>query len=194
MKLLLKVNQSTIKKLLLISLIATGILANVDAQSSYITREGTISFFSSAPLEDIKAGNSRVQAVLDNSTGEVAIRMRIEDFQFKKSLMQKHFNENYMESHIYPEARLTGKVEGFEEIKDGGTKADVTVKGSLTIHGVTRDVEITGTVFRQGPHLICNALFDVGLEDYNIRIPRLLLRNIAETVEVTVNLRLAPVN
>lgn len=84
--------------------------------------------------------------------------MRIEDFQFEKSLMQKHFNENYMESHIYPEARLTG------------------------------------TISRQGPHFICNAIFDVRLEDYDIRIPRLLLRNIAETVEVTVNLRLVPVN
>ncbi len=181
-------------RLLLISLIVTGILANVNAQSSYITREGTISFFSSAPLEDIKADNSRVQAVLDNSTGEVAVRLRIEDFQFEKSLMQKHFNENYMESHIYPEARLTGSVENFEEIRDGSSKAEVTVKGSLTIHGVTRDVEIAGSVSRQGPHLICNAVFDVRLEDYDIRIPRLLIRNIAETIEVTVNLRLAPVN
>jgi hypothetical protein len=182
------------KGLLLISLIVTGILSNLNAQSSYMTREGTISFFSSAPLEDIKAINSRVQAVLDNSTGEIAVRMRIEDFEFEKSLMQRHFNENYMESHIYPEARLAGSVEGFEEIRDGSANADVTVKGSLTIHGVTREVEIPGTISRQGPHLICNAVFDIRLEDYDVRIPRLLTRNIAESVEVTVNLRLDPVN
>lgn len=183
------------KELLLISLIFTGILTNLNAKStSYITREGTISFFSSAPLEDIKADNSRVQAVLDNSTGEVAVLLRIEDFQFEKSLMQKHFNENYMESHIYPEARLTGTVQGLDEIKDGGIKTDVTVKGSLTIHGVTRDIEIAGSVSRKGPHLICNAVFDLKLEDYDIRIPKLLFRNISETVEVTVNLNLAPVN
>ncbi len=182
------------KAFLLISLTIAVIIANADARTSYITRVGTISFFSSAPLEDIKADNSRVQAVLDNSTGEIAVRMRIEDFQFKKSLMQKHFNENYMESHIYPEARLAGSVEGFEEIRDGSANADVTVKGSLTIHGVTREVEIPGTISRQGPHLICNAVFDIRLEDYDVRIPRLLTRNIAESLEVTVNLRLAPVN
>lgn len=178
----------------LIMLIALVIPATADAQSSYITREGNVSFFSTAPLEDIKADNSRVQAVLDNTTGEIAVRMRIEDFQFAKSLMQKHFNENYMESATYPEARLIGSVEGFDKIREGGANADVRVKGSLTIRGVTREVDIPGTITRQGPHLICNAVFDVKLEDHNVRIPRLLVRNIAEVVEVTVNLRLAPID
>ena len=70
---------------------------------TYIAREGMASFYSSAPLEDIEAVNNRVQVVLDGATGEINIRMRIEDFQFSRALMQRHFNEKFMESHLYPQ-------------------------------------------------------------------------------------------
>ena len=164
------------------------------SQRSYITREGSVSFFSSAPLEDIRAENKRVQAVLDNSTGEINVRMRIEDFQFPRALMQKHFNEKYMESHIYPEARFSGFIEDFDTISDDQIPDQVTVRGALTIHGVTREVRINGRLEKIGPHYVCNAVFPVRVEDHDIRIPRIFTRNIAEVVEVTVNLRLAPVN
>ncbi len=163
-------------------------------QESYITREGTASFYSSAPLEDIEAENNRVQAVLNNSTGEINVRMRIEEFRFPRALMQKHFNEKYMESHIYPEAGFSGFIEDFDTFSDDEIPGEVTVRGSLTIHGVTREVRITGRLERVGPHYVCNAVFPVRVEDYDIRIPRIFTRNIAEVVEVTVNFRLAPVN
>ncbi len=164
------------------------------SQESYITRAGTASFHSSAPLEDIEAENYRVQAVLNNSTGEINVRMRIEDFQFPRALMQKHFNEKYMESHIYPEAGFSGFIEGFDTFSDDEIPGEVTVKGSLTIHGVTREVGIAGSIERDGPHYVCTAVFQVRVEDYDIRIPRMFIRNIAEVVDVTVNLKLAPVN
>ncbi len=164
------------------------------AQITHFTREGKISFFSSAPIEDIEAVNSRVQALLDNSSGEIAVRMRIEDFQFRKSLMQKHFNENYMESHNYPEARFDGYIEGFDEFAEDGYPDEVTVRGNMTIRGVTNEVAVAGSFRRSGPHYVCRAVFPVSLEDYDIRIPRMLVRNIAEVVEVTVDIRLAPVN
>ncbi len=164
------------------------------SQSSYITREGAVSFFSSAPLEDIEAENNRVQAILDNSTGEINVRMRISDFRFSRALMEKHFNEKFMESHIYPEAGFSGFIEDFNTFPEDEIPGEVTVRGALTIHGVTREVRITGRLEKIGPHYVCNAVFPVRVEDYDIRIPRIFTRNIAEVVEVTVNFRLAPVN
>ncbi len=163
------------------------------SQTSYITREGTISFYSFAPLEDITAVNNRVQAMLNSETGEIIVRLRIEDFRFRIALMQKHFNERFMESHIYPESRFTGIIEDLDKFWSEELPEEVTVKGSLTIHGVTREVEITGSLQRSGPYLICNATFPVRVADYDITIPRILIRNIAEIVEVTVNMRLEPV-
>ncbi len=163
-------------------------------QTSYITREGTISFYSSAPLEDITAVNNKVQSMLNLDTGEIIVRLRIEDFRFRIALMQKHFNERFMESHIYPESRFTGIIDGIVTFPHEYFPDEVTVKGSLTIHGVTREVETTGRIQRSGPNLICNATFSVRVADYDIKIPRILIRNIAEVVEVTVDMTMEPVN
>ena len=75
------------------------------AKERYITREGVISFFSSTPLEDIKAINKQVSCVLDKDTGEFAFQLPIKGFTFKNALMQEHFNESYLESDIYPDSR-----------------------------------------------------------------------------------------
>ena len=74
------------------------------SKERYITREGLISFFSSTPLEDIKAINKQVSCVLDKGTGEFAFQLPIKGFTFKNALMQEHFNENYLESDKYPKS------------------------------------------------------------------------------------------
>ncbi len=62
------------------------------SQSKYQSNEGFISFFSSAPMEDIYAENKSVLSLIDLSTNEIAFVVNIADFSFKKSLMQTHFN------------------------------------------------------------------------------------------------------
>ncbi len=64
----------------------------------YISEKSTITFYSSAPLEDIKASNSESRSVFDSDKGEIAFSIPISKFEFKKSLMQEHFNEKYLES------------------------------------------------------------------------------------------------
>ena len=65
-----------------------------------ITRDGNIQFFSSTPIEDIKAINGQVSCVLNKSTGEFAFQVPIKGFVFKNALMQEHFNENYLSSIV----------------------------------------------------------------------------------------------
>ncbi len=179
---------------MLIIIASLWILISPGFNQTFITREGMASFYSSAPLEDIEAVNHRVQVVLDGATGEINIRMRIEDFQFERALMQRHFNEKFMESHLYPEARFSGDIEDFDKFVNEGVYEGVTATGSLTIHGVTREVEITGTLERDGDGYKVNAFFPVSVADYDIRIPRIFIRNIAEVVEVTADFRLVPLN
>ena len=82
---------------------------NCSAQK-YIGDNGTISFFSEAPMEDISAINKKVSAVFDASTNDLVFQLRVSDFIFPKALMQEHFNENYLESDIYPKSTFLGKV------------------------------------------------------------------------------------
>ena len=53
--------------------------------------------------------------------------------------MEEHFNENYMESNTFPKANFKGTITDLGKVnfsKDG--TYPVTVKGDLTIHGVTK--------------------------------------------------------
>jgi polyisoprenoid-binding protein YceI len=167
---------------------ATVFFAQAATAQKYMTRTGKITFFSSTPLENIEAFNNEVAAIADASTGEVVFQAPIKSFKFEKALMQEHFNENYMESDKYPKADFKGRITNMNAVnyaKDG--TYNVTASGKLTIHGVTRDIAVPGTVTVKGNEATINAKFKVRTADYNIRIPALVEGKIAKEIAVTVN-------
>lgn len=150
-----------------------------------------ISFFSSSPLEDITAVNKGAVVVLNTVSGEIQLRISIQNFKFKNSLMEEHFNENYMESQKFPNSIFKGKInEKVDYTKDGENK--VTVTGKMEIHGVVKDVTIDGTITVKGTELALSSKFKVKVADYNIKVPSLYVKNIAEVVDVTLNSTLEP--
>jgi polyisoprenoid-binding protein YceI len=149
----------------------------------YTTDKSLVSFYSHATIEDITAINKKVSGLYNLETGDIVFSIPISEFQFAKSLMQEHFNEKYMESDKFPKATFQGKISGFDVNNKDAQQAKAI--GKLTIHGVTRDVEIPGTVERQDNKLLMTTKFIVKLVDYKIAIPQLLWQNIAEQVEVT---------
>ena len=151
---------------------------------NYSVAKSQITFFSHATLEDIKADNTKASSVFDASTGNIAFIIPVNEFQFKKSLMQEHFNEKYMETEKYPKSTFQGNISGYDP---SAATQNVKAQGKLTIHGVTRDVEIPGTIEKQGDNLVMKSVFIVRLEDYKVQIPKLMWQNIAEQVEVTIN-------
>jgi polyisoprenoid-binding protein YceI len=156
----------------------------------YSVEKGSASFFSHATIEDIAAKNEKVAGLFNASTGDVAFSISINEFQFAKSLMKEHFNEKYMESDKYPKATFQGKVSGFD--LNSNQVQQAVAMGKMTIHGQTKDVEVPGTIEKQGDRLIFKAKFIAKLEDYKIAIPQLMWQNIAEQVEVTIDFVFKP--
>ncbi len=180
------------KKLAMITALVLLIL-QLPAQK-YVTKSGNISFYSSAPLEDIEAHNRQVNAALDTGTGDLVFKVLIRSFQFEKALMQEHFNENYLESHKFPTATFKGKITNLDDMaldQDGTYEAKV--EGDLTIHGVTRPVSETGTFTVREGMINGKAEFDVLVEDYDIKIPKTVINNIAESIRISVDVELEPV-
>jgi polyisoprenoid-binding protein YceI len=105
--------------------------------------------------------------------------------------MQEHFNENYLESDKYPRGEFKGQITNNSEIdytKDGTYMSKV--KGKLTIHGQTNDVETDGKVIKEGNKITVTAEFNVRLPDYKIKNEK--LQNISNTIKVMVNCPLDP--
>jgi hypothetical protein len=175
-------------KILTLQILMLFVPLYITAQKYKLTNS-EVSFFSEAPLENIEAHNKQTTSLFDVATGEIAFVVPIKGFQFKKSLMQEHFNENYMESDKYPNGTFKGKVSGYDPEKSG--KQTAVAEGDLTIHGVTRKVRIEGTLQLQSGKATLNATFPVKLVDHDIEIPQVVFYNIAEVVEVTVQLEYA---
>lgn len=175
--------------------IATVLLAftcTVNAQIYKVKPEGsTVTFFSKSPLEDITATNKKSTFVINTNTNDIQVGITMVYFKFPKALMEEHFNENYLESQKYPTAIFKGKiVETIDYTKDGEYKA--TAKGTLNIHGVTKEVEIPGSLTKKGNEIILDAAFKIKIADYNIKVPSLYVQNIAEVVDVTIKASLVP--
>ena len=154
----------------------------------YIGKKGKISFFSKAPIEDISAVNNNVSAVYDSNTGEIIFQLKITDFIFPKKLMQEHFNENYLESDVYPNSVFQGKVVNLaENIKK---IYDTRVEGNLTIHGVTNQISVIGELIKKEDVVDISANLMIRLEDYNIEIPSIMMYKIAEEIAIKINITL----
>lgn len=174
------------KDLIMMLALMLAVTTSASAQK-YFTKSGNIKFFSEAPLENIEATSDQVMTIVNAETGDLVFKMQIKTFQFDKALMQEHFNEKYMESEKYPDAQFKGQITNMDKIdlSADGTSG-VMVKGDLTIHGVTKSIELDGKLTVKDGKLSCEAVFPVNLADYNVKIPGAVKDNIAETVEVTV--------
>ncbi|RYD80885.1 MAG: YceI family protein [Sphingobacteriales bacterium] len=167
---------------------------NASAQK-YFTKDGDVSFFSATPMENIEAHNKKATSVLDAATGNVEFAVLIKAFEFEKSLMQEHFNENYMESSKFPKAVFKGQIVNNADVnykKDGVYK--IKTKGQLTMHGVTKDIETNGTMEVKGGKITGISTFMVSPQDYNIEIPKLVREKIAKEIKVEVKSAFQPMN
>ncbi len=151
-------------------------------QTIFFSKKGTIHFFSETALKDIEATSKKTTAFFNTETNEVQFRVPIKSFNFENSLMQDHFNTQYMESDKYPVAEFKGKL---NEIR---TK----VSGDLTIHGITKPYETTITLVKEGNGYSGTTVFNVLLEDHEIKIPKVMFQKIAEEIRIDVQIDFLP--
>jgi polyisoprenoid-binding protein YceI len=162
-----------------------------NAAPLYVFDSGKITFFSETPVENIKAETKTYAAAVNPDTREFAFIVYMTSFQFKKKQMQEHFNENYMESEKYPKATFSGNiVENIDLLKDG--KHTINAKGKLTIHGVEKERTLPVSIEIKGGKLTLSSKFQVKLVDHNIEVPSVVVANIAEIIDVSVDGVLKP--
>lgn len=177
-------NNSRMKYIAFILLAGFGM--NQAGGESYVSKNARISLYSKAPLEDIEAVSGKGVSVLNTTTGAVAFTVPIKSFQFDKSLMQEHFNENYMESDKFPNASFKGKIQEKFDVSKEGTYP-VRAIGVLEVHGVKQSRTISGTIIVNKNTVRLTSEFTVQCKDHKIEIPRLVFQKIAESIQVKVS-------
>ena len=165
-----------------------------NAQTVYSTKTGKAWFDAGTGFEDITATNKSVISAFDGTSGKIQFKISIKAFEFATALMGDHFNENYMESDKYPDAKFNGLVTNLDKInlsKDGTYPA--VVKGKLTIHGVENEVEAKGNFTVSGQTIEANSEFVINMADYKIAIPSVVKDKLSKTAKIKINCNYSPV-
>lgn len=158
----------------------------------YICKNGQINFISDAPLEMIKAASVSLSGAVNLNDRTFSFLVPTKTFEgFNSNLQRTHFNEDYMESDIYPNITFKGKI--IEEIDlyvPGNYQ--IRAKGKMTIHGIENDRIVKCNLVVNENNITVNANFTVFLEDHNITIPSIVNQKIAEEIKLDVSFKLFP--
>ena len=167
------------KKPLLTALL---ISSNFLSAQQYLTREARLDFDAGSPLEDIEAFTESGSAVYDANTDKIGVQVLMTSFQFKRALMQEHFNENYVESEKFPKASFKGLY------------SEGNVSGGLTIHGVTKEIKVPARLNQENGNFVLVTSFDINLADYDVKIPSAVANKISKKASIQVHATLKKIS
>ena len=153
----------------------------------YFVEQSKVLFHSDAPLEKIEAQSIKLKGAIDIRKNTFAFSIGIESFYgFNSALQREHFNENYMESRLFPEATFTGKIIEDVDLSKTGEYI-VRAKGMLDVHGAQKERIIKCKVVSEKDIIFTNSYFTILLADHDISIPWVVHQNIAEEIQVFID-------
>ena len=176
------------KNKIIITLLAIGVFAFTTDDTKLVNKTGHMHFYSHTEVEDITADNYKVVSTLNPSTGDIVVSVPMQAFEFKKALMQKHYNSpKFLDTKQFPKAKFVGKITNLSAVKlstNGTYTASVT--GDLTLHGVTKNITESASITVTDKTVDVKLVMDILLKDYNIAFKKgKPSTNIAKNVEAT---------
>lgn len=134
---------------------------------------------SEALIGHISLIDRSVSFTLPLATLDTGINKR--DRDMRKTLQTNHFPDAAFEGRLVSDFDL-----GIPEMQPA------LVRGTMTMHGVSQEIEVAGGLQVMPDGLMVTATWDLNMTDYKISPPRLLVMKVAETVELRIEALLTP--
>lgn len=179
-------------KILVLFILVGGFYSSANAQK-FITKTGKIEIFSETPLFIIDGVNKKVASILNTENGEVVASTLVRSFRFEEALVEEHFNENYLEPHIFPKSTFKGRISDFETVDffKNGTY-EVTITGELTIHGITKTITEPAKLIISDEGITAHSEFDVSLKAYEVKIEKAYTKAIKDDILLKIHFEYKP--
>lgn len=161
----------------------------VEAQS-WMTESGTAEFTSSIPFHTFTGRSDHLTGIINLADSTVDFYV---DLSSLKTGIGKRDKDMRLTLNVkeYPFAEFYGVlVTGFDPTEH--TMQQITVTGNFTLHGVTKSVEISGTLQMRENKLEMDVAWDLNLADYDIVPPRLLIVKVDEIQKIHIFGKLNP--
>lgn len=152
---------------------------------------GSLSFEGHATVGDFTGTTSTVTGQITGAPDITALRGLVEapvqSLKTGDRKRDKDLNKS-MESDKHPNLRF--ELSGITTKASGGDSIPVTLHGMLNLHGVTRRVDLPGTIVFQGTNARVRSDFPLNLKDYQIGgLSKMLgMLKMHENIEVHVDL------
>ena len=154
----------------------------------FYTDKGVTKFDGSkAAFEPIKASNNNTVSIIDSSNGQIAAVILISEFDFRLGLMQEHFNENYLESNVYPKSTFEGQIKNFNVLNLNENVMIHEITGNLTIKGVAKKISTIAEISKLDNQIKIKSDFSIMLSDFGVKIPKIVFKKIDEEVKISLN-------
>lgn len=157
---------------------------------SYMTERGHAEFDSSVPLHTFTGESDYLVGKINLDDSTIDFYLDVNTLKTGISKRDKDMLET-LEADEYPFAEFFGKLSSsFDPEKEGPQK--VTAKGEFTIHGVTNDIEVDGTLEKTPEGLQLNAAWTLNITDYDIEPPGILFYRVSEEIDIRIDALLTP--
>ncbi len=159
---------------------------------SYMSQNGHVEFTSEVPLHTFTGVTDHLIGKINLSNGVVDFYLDLNTLDTGNSKRDKDMQYT-LETEKYPFAEFFGTLSSSFD-STSSAEQPATVKGEFTVHGVTRNVTIDGTLQKTDTGLRVKASWTLNLNDYNIKPPGILFYRVDEKIDIKFNTLLKPID
>ncbi|NBC16162.1 MAG: YceI family protein [Bacteroidetes bacterium] len=179
--------------LLLLALACAGSFLPRAAQAQvYQTRSGYAEFTSDLPLHSFRGTSEHLVGRVDLSDGTVDFYLDLATLDTGIGKRDKDLRRT-LDTDEYPFAEFFGQIVSDYDPTSRELQP-VRVRGDFTIHGVTREITVEGSIQRTPTSLKVLAGWTLNLEDYDIEPPSLVIVKVDPEQDIFIDAVLEPLD
>lgn len=165
------------------------LLVKSTAAQVYVAENGYVEFVSNAPLLEFKGKSNNLTGMIDFEKNLVDFYVDLNTIDTGINLRNRHMRESYLETEKYPFAEFTGALNSEFDVENNDEQ-EVSVQGTFKIHGIEKDMMISGTLRKSNREIELNASWTILLDDHNIRRPKVVFYELAEEQVINISIQL----
>lgn len=151
-------------------------------------KENLIKFISDAPIEEFEGITNNIDGYINLPSFEqlnesqIYFEVDLETLDTGIGLRNRHMRENYLETEIFRYAFFDGVFNSAELVSEN--EYNVTVFGRINIHGIEKEISISGNLIKNRKQLSIETSFEISLTDFQIDVPELMFMKINENIKI----------
>jgi polyisoprenoid-binding protein YceI len=166
------------------------ILIDSSIAQKFFNDAGTAIFTSKVPLHTFKGTSENLTGLINLEDQTVDFYLDLETLETGNAKRDKDMLIT-LETDVYPFAEFYGSLSSPFDLSNRNTQ-NVTVNGVFTMHGISKEVQISGSLQPVSDGLLLTANWVLNLAEYNIKPPRLLILKVDDNQEIEINILLKP--